>query len=309
MGIAADAVRASAGNDLPDNDRQRPDHGPTDARPGPAPAGPAAPGPAGPDPTRGLTELARRLRRAIVTQAGSPQGAHVGGSLSCADIIAVLYGAVLTESDTFVLSKGHAAPALYAVLAETGRIDPAELATYATAGSRLFGHPPRGLPGVPFPTGSLGHGLSLAAGLALAERLHGSRGRAYCLLGDGELQEGSSWEAAMFAGHQKLGNLVAIIDRNGLQITGPTEDCVGLEPLAGRFASFGWTARPVDGHDLDALRRSIEEPAPGPVAVVATTVKGRGVPFLEGKTSSHYATLSPALVRRAMASLDRGGVR
>lgn len=254
--------------------------------------------------TRHLVELAHRLRRDIVGMAAGPQGAHLGGSLSCADILAVLYGEVLGERDAFILSKGHAAPALYAALAATGLLDPEELARYATPGSRLFGHPPRGLPGVEFPTGSLGHGLSLASGLALAERFSGGSGRVYLLLGDGELQEGTVWEAAMFAGHQRLNGLVAVIDRNRLQITGSTEDCVGLEPLAPRFEAFGWETRTVDGHDVDALRTALRRPGERPVAVIARTLKGRGVSFLQGKTASHYVTLRPELLKRAYASLE-----
>ncbi|MFJ1895327.1 MULTISPECIES: transketolase [unclassified Streptomyces] len=254
--------------------------------------------------TRPLAELAHRLRRDIVRMAAGPQGAHLGGSLSCADILAVLYGEVLGERDAFVLSKGHAAPALYAALAATGRLDPEELTRYATPGSRLFGHPPRGLPGVEFPTGSLGHGLSLASGLALAERFSGGSGRVYLLLGDGELQEGTVWEAAMFAGHQRLNSIVAVIDRNRLQITGPTEDGVGLEPLATRFEAFGWETRTVDGHDLEALRTALSRPGERPVAVIAQTLKGRGVSFLQGKTASHYVTLRPELLKRAYASLE-----
>ncbi|WNI32326.1 transketolase [Streptomyces sp. ITFR-6] len=254
--------------------------------------------------TRRLAELAHRLRRDIVRMAAGPQGAHLGGSLSCADILAVLYGEVLDERDAFILSKGHAAPALYAALAATGRLGPEELTRYATPGSRLFGHPPRGLPGVEFPTGSLGHGLSLASGLALAERFSGGSGRVYLLLGDGELQEGTVWEAAMFAGHQRLNNIVAVIDRNRLQITGPTEDRVGLEPLAARFEAFGWETRTVDGHDLEALRTALRRPGERPVAVIARTLKGRGVSFLQGKTASHYVTLRPELLKRAYASLE-----
>jgi transketolase len=248
--------------------------------------------------------LARRIRRDVVRMAGGPQGAHVGGSLSCADILAVLHLAVLGEHDRFVLSKGHAAPALYSVLAATGLLPPEELDGYTRPGSRLFGHPPHGLPGVPFATGSLGHGLALATGLALGERLSGGPGRVYTLLGDGELQEGSVWESFMYAGHRSLDNLVAVIDRNDLQITGATEECVGLEPLVDRITAFGWTARPVDGHDHGALRTALTEPARGPVAIVARTVKGRGVPFLEGRVSSHYAKLRPALVARALAALE-----
>ncbi|WP_017582722.1 transketolase [Nocardiopsis valliformis] len=253
--------------------------------------------------------VAQQMREDIVTMAGGPQGAHVGGSMSCVEILAVLHCEILTEGDTFVLSKGHAAPALYAVLAATGRIEREELATYAQPGSRLFGHPCQGLPGVPFPTGSLGHGLSLSVGMALAGELGETPDRHYTLLGDGELQEGSVWEAVMYAGHRRPRNLVAIVDRNALQLTGTTEDLVSLEPLAERFGAFGWTVRAVDGHDPDALAEVLRKPDDRPVAVIATTVKGRGIPFMEGRVSSHYATLKPALVKRAHTALRSGGQR
>ncbi|GAB2331947.1 transketolase [Streptomyces griseoincarnatus] len=255
-------------------------------------------------PQEKVAALAHRLRRDVVEMAAGLQGAHLGGSLSCVDVLAVLYGELLGERDSFVLSKGHAAPALYAALAATGRIDRAELARYAEPGSRLFGHPPRGLPGVEFPTGSLGHGLSLAAGVALAGQLTGASGRTYVLLGDGELQEGSVWEAAMFAASRRLTSLVAVVDRNGLQLARPTEDAVSLEPLEARFAAFGWQVRAVDGHDHAALDAALRAPADHPVAVLARTVKGHGVPFLQGRVSSHYVKLRPELLKRALAALD-----
>ena len=250
-----------------------------------------------------VADIADRLRVDIVRMAGEPVGAHVGGSLSCADIMAVLHFGVMGTDDTFVLSKGHAAPALYATLAERGDIDRDELDGYARPGSRLFGHPPRTLPGVEFATGSLGHGLSLGIGLALAAQLDGSHGRVFVLLGDGELQEGSVWEALMYAGHRGLSNLVAVIDRNGLQITGATEDTVTLEPLEAKLSAFGWTARTVDGHDHAALEAALRPSQDGPVAVIACTQKGHGVPFLAGRVSSHYVKLRPALIQRAVAGL------
>lgn len=250
-----------------------------------------------------LAAVAEQVRRDIVQMAGEPHGTHIGGGLSCTDLLVTLHFAVMSEHDSFVLSKGHAAPALYATLAALGRIEPEELTTYARPGSRLFGHPSRHLPGVEFATGSLGHGLNLSIGLAMAERLRGGPGRVYALLGDGELQEGSVWEGLMYAGHRQLNNLVVVIDRNELQITGPTEGCVGLEPLVDKLRAFRWSTRGVDGHDRDALRTALGEPGDGPVAIIADTVKGNGIPFLEGRVSSHYATLRPALVRRALAAL------
>lgn len=263
--------------------------------------------------TGGSVALALRIRRDVLRMAASAAGAHVGGSLSCADVLAVLYDGLLDsdgpDPDTFVLSKGHAAPALYAVLAARGHLEADELVTYAAPGSRLFGHPPGGLPGVVFPTGSLGHGLALGAGLAVAGQLRGLSGRTYVLLGDGEMQEGSVWESLMFAGHRGLTSLVAIIDRNRLQITGGTEGCVRLDPLDRKLDTFGWEPRVVDGHDHDALRTALAKPAARPVAVVAETVKGKGVAFLENRTASHYVTFTPALLRRAVGQLEAGSTR
>ena len=250
-----------------------------------------------------LAAIADRIRSDIVRMAGEPTGAHVGGSLSCADIMAVLHFGVMGPDDAFVLSKGHAAPALYATLVARGELDRDELNGYARPGSRLFGHPASVLPGVEFATGSLGHGLSLGIGLALAAQLDGSDARVFVLLGDGELQEGSVWEALMYAGHRGLRNLVAVIDRNGLQITGETEDTVSLEPLAAKLSAFGWSPRTVDGHDHDALGAALGTADDGPVAVIARTEKGHGVPFLAGRVSSHYVTLRPALMQRALAGL------
>lgn len=268
-----------------------------------------------------MTELAQRayrVREHILRMGTAEQGAHVGGSLSCTDVLVQLYSEVLRvrptepewpERDRFVLSKGHASPALYAVLAETEFIEPAELETYCREGSRLAGHPLRRLPGVEFPSGSLGHGLSLGAGIALAARRLGREFRAFVLLGDGELQEGSVWEAAMMAAQYELDNLVAIVDRNRLQITGDTEDTVGLEPLADRWRVFGWAVAEVDGHDHAALRAvfgALPARVGRPTVVIAHTVKGRGVPLFEGKKKSHAVQLTPRLYQRATAGLKAG---
>jgi transketolase len=262
-----------------------------------------------------VDQRAYAIRRHILDMAAGPEGAHVGGSLSCADIIAVLFFDVLRlrpddphwpERDHFVLSKGHACPALYAALAERGYLAREELATYGRRGSRLGGHPRRAVPGVELPTGSLGHGLSLGVGLALGAMRDGRQSRVFVLLGDGELQEGSVWEAAMSASHLRLGNLVAIVDRNGWQITGTTEQCMSLEPLADRWRAFGWDVVDVDGHDVSALQAALAptRAARGrPTVLLARTTKGRGVRFLENKKSSHYVKLTEQLHRRALASL------
>lgn len=262
--------------------------------------------------TTSLAAKALHNREHILRMGSSPSGTHVGGSLSCVDLLTVLYSEVLNlrpdepdwpSRDRFILSKGHASAALYAVLASAGFFPESELDTYASTGGRLAGHPLRRLPGVEFPSGSLGHGLSLGAGVALAAKRSGQAYRTFVLMGDGELQEGSVWEAAQFAPAAGLDNLVAVVDRNGWQITGRTEE-LGLEPLADRWRSFGWAAVEVDGHDLDALRELFTSLEPGrPTAVIARTVKGKGVPLFEDKKKSHHVTLTPALLTRAQAGL------
>lgn len=257
----------------------------------------------------GLKATAHRVREHIVGMCAGPEGGHLGGSMSLVEILTVLYFETLRvdperpgapDRDVLVLSKGHGAICLYAVLAERGFFPVEELAEYARPGSRLMGHPVRAVPGVEMPTGSLGHGLALANGFALAEPDR----RCFAVMGDGELQEGSVWEAAMTSASLGLGNLTAVIDRNRLQLTGATEDTVALEPLADRWRGFGWTVREADGHDFGALRTAL---APGeadrPTVVIAHTVKGRGLPSVEGRPHSHYATLKGRQAERALAVL------
>jgi transketolase len=246
--------------------------------------------------------------------AGEP-GGHLGGSMSLVEILTALYFAVLRidpaepdapDRDILILSKGHSAICLYAVLAERGFFPVEELAGYGRPGSRLMGHPVPVVPGVEMPTGSLGHGLPLAIGFALAGRLDGLGRRCFAVLGDGELQEGSVWEAAMVASSLGLDRLVAVVDRNGLQITGATEEIIRLEPLAERWRSFGWAVREVDGHDLHGLLAALasvpEEPG-RPTVLIAHTVKGKGLPFIEGRRESHYARLGERQRQRALAVL------
>ncbi|WP_394823043.1 transketolase [Pendulispora albinea] len=254
-----------------------------------------------------LAARARTIREHIVALCISPEGGHLGGALSLADILTVLYFSVLRvdpndpahpDRDIFILSKGHGVLALYATLAERGFFPVDELATFGQPGSRLMAHPVRAVPGIEMPTGSLGHGLSLALGFALAsrDRDEARRRRVFCVLGDGELQEGSVWEAAMAAPSLRLDNLVAIVDRNGLQITGPTEQTVRLEPLVERWRSFGWMVHDVDGHDIDRLKDVLSSSQPPntpgtPTVLVAKTVKGKGIAAVEGTLKSHFARL------------------
>ena len=266
-----------------------------------------------------LEAQATRIREHVVDMCAGPEGAHLGGSMSIVEILTALYFDVLRvdpdrpddpERDILLLSKGHGAAALYAALAERGFFAVEELGSYGRAGSRLAGHPVKLVPGVEMPTGSLGHGLALGAGFALAARLEGSDRRTFVILGDGELQEGSVWEAALGAAALGLDGLVAIVDRNELQLTGRTESICSLEPLADKWRSFGWAVREVDGHDLAAVLPALTSAPwrPGsPSLVLAHTVKGQGIPMVAGRTQSHYATLSPRLHARARAALTGGG--
>jgi transketolase len=266
-----------------------------------------------------LEARALRIREHVVDMCAGPEGAHLGGSLSIVELLTALYFEVLRvdperpddpERDVLVLSKGHGAPALYAALAERGFFPVEELASYARPGSRFAGHPTRAVPGVELPTGSLGHGLALGAGFALAARLEGSDRRTFVILGDGELQEGSVWEAALGAAGLGLDRLVAVVDRNELQLTGRTESICPLEPLADKWRSFGWAVREVDGHDLAAVVPALASAPwrPGsPSLLLAHTVKGQGIPMVAGRVQSHYATLSPRTHARARAALRGGG--
>jgi transketolase len=266
-------------------------------------------------PRESTMELAVQIRRTVIEMSGSDAGAHVGGALSIADVLAVLYGEVLRDPagewgsrdrDYLVLSKGHASAALYAALACVGAIPRSECDTYAMPGSRLAGHPMKRLPGVDFSTGSLGHGLSLGLGVALSGTRLRLATRSFVILGDGELQEGSSWEAAMAASHLGVDNLYAIVDRNGWQISGRTEECLGLEPLAAKWAAFGWQVRTINGHDHQQIRAALQAPAERgrPTVVLAETIKARGLAGLEDTKHSHSATLDRRAQQLAFAALE-----
>ncbi len=254
----------------------------------------------------------------IIAQAGA---GHTGGDLSAIDILNVLYNVILNVSpetwfdpdrDRYVQSKGHCAEALYTVLADRGFFPAEELQTLCQFGSRLSGHPTREVPGVEHNTGALGHGLSVAVGMALAGKLDGRGYRVYCLLGDGELDEGSNWEASQAASHYQLDNLVVIIDRNGLQITGSTEQVNALEPLGDKFRAFGYALREVDGHDLPALidvfRSTPFEPNK-PSLVLAHTIKGKGVSFAENQAGWHHHVPTEHELQAALAELQAARAR
>ena len=264
-----------------------------------------------------LTKIANDLRIDIVRMIGEAGSGHPGGSLSCADIMTALYfGGVLQHDpgnadaprDRFILAKGHAAPALYAALAHAGYFPHAELMTLRKLGTRLQGHPDSNLlPGVEVSTGSLGQGLSIASGLAAGLRLDGDDHTVFALLGDGECQEGQVWEAAMFAAHQGLDNLVAIIDRNCLQIDGNTGDVCDPGDLAAKFSAFGWETAEVDGHDIDELVKVLSDAKAThggkPFAIVAHTVKGKGVSFMENEAGWHGKAPNAEQLAQALADL------
>ncbi len=249
-----------------------------------------------------LSQQALQIRRDIVTMLGAAGSGHTGGSLSMTDLITVLYLAELRhdplqphwpERDRFVLSKGHGAPALYAVLARTGYFSPEVLPTLRKLDSILQGHPDMNkTPGVEMSTGSLGQGLSAACGMAVAARDRSGRAsyRVYALLGDGELEEGQVWEAAMSAAHHRLSNLCALVDRNGLQIDGSVCDVMNTEPLADKWRAFNWNVLEIDGHDHAAILAALDAAraeASRPTVILARTVKGKGVSFTENQVCWH----------------------
>lgn len=264
-----------------------------------------------------LQSRARAFRKTIlkiITRAGS---GHPGGSLSVIDLLTALYFHQLRHNprdpawpdrDRVVLSKGHACPAWYVVLAERGYFDPGHLWTMRQMGSILQGHPDMArTPGVDMSTGSLGMGFSAAIGMALAGKRDGRPYRVYAVLGDGECQEGSVWEGAMFAAHYGLDNLVAIVDRNGVQQTGRTEERMRLDPLGDKWRAFNWDVAEIDGHDMGAIVSALDRAASAagrPHAIIARTVKGKGVSFAEGAAGYHGKALTEDELARALAELD-----
>ena len=249
---------------------------------------------------KGLNEITRNIRKDIVTMIHGSKSGHPGGSLSAVEILTTLYFDEMNidpqnpkkeDRDRFVLSKGHAAPVLYATLAERGYFDKKELLSLRKVGAMLQGHPDmKGTPGVEISTGSLGQGFSVACGMAMASKLDNAPWRVYALLGDGEVQEGLIWEAAMSAAHYKLDNMVAFLDYNGLQIDGEVEKVMNIGPIVDKFKSFGWNVIEIDGHDFDQIFAALDmakETVGKPTMIVAKTVKGKGVSFMENNAGWH----------------------
>jgi transketolase len=263
-----------------------------------------------------LAAAAAAVRRDIVTMIDAAQLGHIGGDLSVTDILVTLFDAVLDvdpehpdwpDRDRFVLSKGHCAAALYATLAHCGFVPREELGTFMASLSMLNGHPDRKkVPGVETNTGPLGHGFPVAVGCALAGKVQGASWRTFVVLGDGEMQEGSNWEAAMTAPHYELAGMTAIVDRNRLQQGAGTEETKRLEPFAPKWESFGWEVRETDGHDHGALLDAFVPSTTGkPVAVIANTIKGKGVSFIEDRVEWHHKVPTAEQVRAALEELSR----
>ena len=226
---------------------------------------------------------------------------HIGGNLSALDLLMVVHHDLMAPGDAFVLSKGHSAGALYVTLWTLGRLDDEALKTFHRDDTLLAAHPPpAGLADVLFATGSLGHGLPLSCGLALSRKLRGEAGRVWCLMSDGEWNEGSNWEALIFARQQGLANLTVIVDLNGLQGFGTTAEVADLRPLATKLRDFGWEVEEVDGHDAAAVAAAGRRAGAAPRAILATTTKGRGVSFMEDRMEWHYLPLTPELYEQAV---------
>ena len=266
-----------------------------------------------------LQKCANEVRKGIVTAVHSAKAGHPGGSLSAADIFTYLYFEEMNidpknpdkeDRDRFVLSKGHTAPGLYSAMANRGYFPVEDLTTLRKLGSYLQGHPSIHIPGVDMSSGSLGQGISAAVGMALSAKLRGCDYRTYTLLGDGEIQEGQVWEAAMFAGHRKLDNLVVIVDNNGLQIDGSVEDVCSPYPIDKKFEAFNFHVINIDGHDFDAIKAAFDEAKATkgqPTAIICKTVKGKGVSFMENNVSWHGTAPNDEQYATAMADLEKIG--
>jgi len=265
-----------------------------------------------------LSQFAKRIRQHCIRMTGKANASHIGGSLSAADLLAALYGRALRfdphrpewpDRDRFIMSKGHACSAMYAVLAESGYFSVERLETFYENGSPLAGHVMhKNVPGVELSTGSLGHGLPVATGMAMAAKRDGRPSRIFCMISDGECDEGSVWEAALFAPHHKLNNLIVIIDYNKIQSLGAVKDVLDLDPLADKWRAFGWAVRELDGHDLAAVENGVTEvpyESGRPSCIVAHTIKGKGVSFMENKLLWHYRAPLGEDMTKALAELEQ----
>lgn len=262
----------------------------------------------------GTKLLANWCARKIIQLAHDNKASHVGGALSVVDVLSVLYGEVLQYDsgnpqwggrDRLFYSKGHACTALYAVLCSSGFYSESDLETFTKNGSYFTSHVNHKVPGVELSTGSLGHALNVACGVALAGKRRKAAWNTYCILSDGELDEGSNWEAILFAPHHKLNNLTLIVDYNKIQSFGNVKEVLNLEPLADKFNSFGWKVIEIDGHDHAQIKQSLLQLSDRPKCVIAHTIKGKGVPFMEHQLSWHYKSPSTEQMHEAIASLEK----
>ena len=257
-----------------------------------------------------LEEHVFSVKKRFLAMYKKAHAGHIGSSLSCAELLVFLKFAWMREGDTFILSKGHAAAALYSVLAEANVLSPSQIDSYYEEGTRFPALPPVGaIKEIPFATGSLGHGLSLCAGMALGAHLHGQDRRFFCLTSDGELNEGSVWEAALFVAHRKLNNVVWLVDRNHIQGIGRTEEVMALEPLDAKLRAFGFHVVVTDGHDFASLLAARDECARvlegqnAPVAIIAETIKGHGIQYMQDTVDSHYLPMDDAQYEQALDEL------
>ncbi|MBQ9893798.1 MAG: transketolase [Ruminococcus sp.] len=263
-----------------------------------------------------LQKIACKVRMGVIEGTYNAKSGHPGGSLSISDTLTYLYFNKMNvdpkapdaqDRDRFVLSKGHTAPALYSVLAQKGFFSVDELKSLRHIGAMLQGHPCIHIPGVDMSSGSLGQGISAACGMALAAKLDGKSYNVYTVLGDGEIEEGQVWEAAMFAAHYGLGNLVAVVDNNGLQIDGPISEVCSPEPITDKFAAFGWHVITMDAHDFDSIEAAFDEASKvndKPVAIIQKSVKGKGVSFMENQVGWHGTAPNKEQYEQAMAELE-----
>ena len=266
-----------------------------------------------------LNTIAKNVRLTILHMLNQAGSGHTGGSLSAVDVAVAIYFSKMQfnpkdplwkDRDRFILSKGHAAPLLYSIMAEAGYFPKEEVASLRTIESPFQGHPCcKRLPGIEVSTGSLGQGLSVANGIALGLRLDNNPARVYCIMGDGEIQEGQIWEAAMTAAHYKIDNLCAVVDNNGLQIDGPVEAVMGVAPIHDKWEAFGWHVIDVDGHDMEQIVNALNEADTikgKPTVLIANTTKGKGVSFFEGKVEYHGAAPSDDEYERAVKEINNG---
>lgn len=256
-----------------------------------------------------LQNEAREIRKKFLGMHFRAQAGHIGTGLSALDLLTYLYRQWLGPEDSFILSKGHGASALYATLHHVGKLSDAEMETYYRDGTLLPAHPAaRAFPAIPAATGSLGHGLPIAAGMAYAHKhLHQNSAKVACLLSDGDCNEGSTWEGVLFAAHHRLDNLTVIVDANGLQGFGSTTEVMNMEPVPQKWEAFGFQVREINGHDFQQIHDAIHSPRTGsrPLCIVARTIKGKGVSFMENKLEWHYLPMKEEQFQQAIAEMEK----